>query len=276
MLDLNFCTSSAYCSFDLYVSKMLACCSDALSVSGICRSTFYNMDTTQAIGTLRIMESFMDYGFWIRFEGSSSGNSTSKNRARADLYIGESKLGEGRKFISGIEQNTGAIVKVQVMASKSDHFFVVMNRDGTLYKYRFRKHHIMSPVPDQTLEMKPRILGLKALSSFWSKLAPDVADSWKAVVAAATTMMATDPKWYMEGLAFVRRNRWWEDHQFLPASSEAARAELPPTKPSEDPLTAPYARCFAKVPYHLNFDLLRLVTRSTYTPGILSFPSFIL
>ena len=54
----------------------------------------------------------MDYGFWICFEGSSSGHSTSENRARADLYIGESKLGEGRKFISGIGQNTGAIVKV--------------------------------------------------------------------------------------------------------------------------------------------------------------------
>ena len=277
MLDLNFCTlSPTYCSFDLYVSEMLACYSDALSVSGIRRSTFYNMDTTQAMGTLRITESFMDYGFWIRFEGSSSGNSTSENRARVDLYIGESKLGEGRRFISGIGQNTGAIVKVQVMASKCDHFFIVVNRDGTSYKYRLRKHHIMSPVPDQALEMKSRIPGLKALSSFWSKLAQDVVDSRKAVVAAATTMMATDPKWYMEGLAFVRRNQRWEDHQFLPASSEAARTELPPTKPSEDPLTAPYARCFAKVPFHPDFGLPRLVTRSTYTPGTLSFPSLFL
>ena len=162
------------------------------------------------------------------------------------------------------------------MASKCDQFFVVVNRDGTLYKYRLRKHHIMYPVPDQMLEMKPKIPRLKALSSFWSKLAPDVADSRKAVVAAATTMMAIDPKWYMEGLAFVRRNRRWEDHQFLLASSEAARAELPPTKPSEDPLTAPYARCFAKVPYHPDFGLPRPVTRSTYTPGTLSFPSLIL
>ena len=221
MLDLNFRTSLAYCSFHLYVPKMLACCSDALSIYGIRRSTFYNIDTSQATGTLRITESFMDYGFWIRFEGSSSGNSTSKNPARADLYIGESKLAEGKRFILGIGQNTGAIVKVQAMASKCDHFFIVVNRDGTLYKYRLRKHHIMSPVPDQALEMKLRIPGLKALSSFWSKLAQDVADSRKAVVAAATTMMATDPKWYMEGLAFVRRNRRWEDHQFLPTSSEA-------------------------------------------------------
>ena len=92
------------------------------------------------------------------------------------------------------------------MASKCDHFFVVVNRDGTLYKYRLHKHHIMSLVLDQTLEIKPRIPGLKAISSFKSKLAPNVVDSQKVVVAAATTMMATDPKWYMEGLAFLRRN----------------------------------------------------------------------
>ena len=247
-----------------------------MSVSGILRSTLYKMETTQAMGTLRITESFLDYGFWIRFEEFSSGNFTLENPARADLYIGESKLGEGRRFISGIGQNTGAIVKVQVMASKCDHFFVVVNRDGMLYKYRLRKYHIMSPVPDQALEMRLQIPGLKALSSFWSKLAQDVADSWKAVVAAATTMMATDPKWYMEGLAFVRRNRRWEDHQFLPASSEPARTELPPTKPFEDPLTAPYARCFAKVPFHPDFGLPRPVTQSTYTLGTLSFPSLFL
>ena len=70
------------------------------------------MDTTQATGTLRIMESFMDYGFWICFEGFSSGNSTLENLARAVLYIGERKLEEGRRFISGIGQNAGAIVKV--------------------------------------------------------------------------------------------------------------------------------------------------------------------
>ena len=121
------------------------------------------MDTTQATGTL---EGFMDYGFWIRFQGSSNGNSTSENSTHADLYISESKLGEGRRFISSIGQNVGAIVKVQVMASKCDHFFVMVNRDGTLYKYKLRKHHIMSHVPDQTFEIKSRIPGLKALPSF--------------------------------------------------------------------------------------------------------------
>ena len=155
------------------------------------------------------------------------------------------------------------------------YLFVVVNRDGTLYKYKLWKHHIMSHVLDQMLEIKPRILGLKTLSSFWSKLAPDVADSRKAVVAAATTMMAIDPKWYIEGLAFVRRNQRWEDHHFLLASSEAARVELPPTKPSKDPLIG-YARCFAKVPYYPNFGLPHPVIQSTYTPSTLSFLSLIL
>ena len=133
-------------------------------------------------------------------------------RAHAELYIGESKLGGARRFISGIGQKSGSIVKVQIMASKCDHFFVVVNKDGTLYKYKLCKHHIMSHVPDAALEIKPTIPGLKGLASFWLKLPPDVADSQKALVAALTSMMATNPKWFMEGLQFVRRNRWWEDH----------------------------------------------------------------
>ena len=127
------------------------------------------------------------------------------------------------------------------MASRCDHFFLVVNRDGNLYKHKLRKQHIMSPVPDQALHIKPTIPGLKALASFWSKLPPSVADSRKALVAAATSMMATNPKWFLEGLQFVRRNRRWEDHQLVPASSEAARVEPPPARPFEDPLTAPYA-----------------------------------
>ena len=151
------------------------------------------------------------------------------------------------------------------MASKCDHFFLVVNKDDTLCKYKLRKQHIMSLVPDAVLKIKPTILGLKALTSFWSKLPPDVVDSRKAVVAAATSMLATDPKWYREGLQFVRRNRRWEDHQLVPSSSEAARVEPPPPRPSEDPLTAEYAQCFAKVPYHPDFGIPCLVTRSTYT-----------
>ena len=126
--------------------------------------------------------------------------------AHAELYIGESKLGGARWFILSIGQKSGSIVKVQVMALKCDHFFVVVKRDGTLYKYKLRKHHIMSPVPDEAFEIKSTIPGLKALASFWSKLPSDVADSRKVLVAATTSMMATDPKCYREGLQFVRRN----------------------------------------------------------------------
>ena len=114
------------------------------------------------------------------------------------------------------------------MASKSDHFFLVVKRDGTLYKYKLRKQHIMSPIPDEALEIKPKVPGLKALTSFWSKLPPDVVESRKALVAAPTSMMATNPKWFIEGLQFVRRNRQWEDHQLVLASSEVARVEPPP------------------------------------------------
>ena len=160
------------------------------------------------------------------------------------------------------------------MASKCDHFFLVVKRDGTLYKYKLRKQHIMSPVPDQALQIKPTVPCLKALASFWSKLPPSLTDSRKALVAAATSMMAMNPKWFMEGLQFVRRNRQWEDHQFVPASSEAVRVEPPPPQPSEDPLTAPYAQCFAKVPHHPDFGIPRPVTRSMYTPGTIYFLFF--
>ena len=191
--------------------------------------------------------------------------------AHAELYIGESKLEGARQFISNIGQKSGSIVKVQVMVLKCDHFFVVVKRDGTLYKYKLRKQHIMSDVADEALEIKPTIPGLNALASFWSKLPPDVADSRKALVVVATSMMATDPKWYREGLQFVRRNRRWEDHQLVPASSEATRVEPPPARPSEDPLTASDAQCFVKVPHHPDFGIPCPVTRSMYTPSTIHF-----
>ena len=98
------------------------------------------------------------------------------------------------------------------MASKCDHSFVVVKRDGTLYKYKLGKHHIMSPIPEEVLEIKATISILKALALFWSKLPPDVVDLRKALVAVVTSMMAMDPKWYRERLQFVRRNQWWKDH----------------------------------------------------------------
>ena len=165
------------------------------------------MATNPSTSTLRITESFVDYGFWVQYQSALNVDPNSEMHAHAELYIGESKLGGARRFISGIGQKSGSLVKVQVMVSKCDHFFLVVNRDGTLYKYKLRKQHMMSPVPDQTLQIKPTIPGLKVLVSFWSKLPLSVADSRKALVAAATSMMATNPKWFMEGLQFVRRNR---------------------------------------------------------------------
>ena len=165
------------------------------------------MATNPDTSTLCITESFLDYGFWVQYQSAVHEDPNFEVRAHAKLYIGESKLEGTRQFILGIGQKSGSIVKVQVMASKCDHFFAVVKRDGTLYKYKLRKHHIMSHIPDEALEIKPTIHGLKGLASIWSKLQLDVADSRKALVATAMSMMATNPKWFMEGLQFVRRNR---------------------------------------------------------------------
>ena len=165
------------------------------------------MATNPDTSMLHITESFLDYGFWVQYQIAVHEDPNLEVLAHAELYIGESKLGGVRRFISSIGQKLGSIVKVQVIASKCDHFFVVVKRDGTLYKYKLRKHYIMSHVPNEALKIKPTIPGLKALSSFWSKLSLDVANSRKALVATATSMMAMDPKWYEEGLQFVRKNR---------------------------------------------------------------------
>ena len=51
----------------------------------------------------------------------------------------------------------------------------------------------MTPLPNAVLEIRPRIPGMRCLAAFWSILAPTVADSQRALVAAVTTMMVTDP-----------------------------------------------------------------------------------
>ena len=124
------------------------------------------MATNPNTSTLRITESFLDYGFWVQYQSALNEDPNYEVNTYAELYIGESKLGEARRFISGIGQKSGSIVKVQVMASKCDHLFLVVKRYGTLYKYKLRKQHIMSPVPDQVLQMKPTVSSLKALASF--------------------------------------------------------------------------------------------------------------
>ena len=65
----------------------------------------------------------------------------------------------------------------------------------------------MSPLPTAVLEIRPRILGMRRLATFWAVLAPTVADSRRALVVAVTSMMATDPKWYRAGLDFLQRHR---------------------------------------------------------------------
>ena len=41
------------------------------------------------------------------------------------------------------------------------------------------------------------------------------------------------------------------------------------TEPPEDPLTAPFAQCFAKVPHHPDFGLPRPMRHLPYTPGMI-------
>ena len=65
----------------------------------------------------------------------------------------------------------------------------------------------MSPLSNAVLDIRPRIPGMRHLATFWSILAPTVADSRRALVAAATSMMASDPQWYRAGLDFLRRTR---------------------------------------------------------------------
>ena len=65
----------------------------------------------------------------------------------------------------------------------------------------------MSPLPNAVLDIRLQIAGMRRLAAFWSILAPTVADSRRALVAAATAMMAIDPQWYRAGLDFLRRTR---------------------------------------------------------------------
>ena len=94
------------------------------------------MATNPDTSMFRITESFLDYGFWVQYQSALHEDLNSKVHDHAELYIGESKLGGARWFISGIRQKSGSIVKVQMMASTCDHFFLVVKRDGTLYKYK--------------------------------------------------------------------------------------------------------------------------------------------
>ena len=224
---------------------------------------------------MQITQAFEEYGFWVDCTPPTRGPSNDAARPNVQLVIGESKLGGGRKFISGIGQAAGHILKVHIRAGRSKYFFIVVEREEPVFKYKLRRGNIMSPLPNAVLEIRPRIPGMRRLAAFWSVLAPTVADSRRALVAAATTMMATDPQWYRARLNFLRRERRWEHQSGEPSSSNTAHARESATQPPEDPLTAPFAQCFAKVPHHPNFGVARPIMHSTYTSGMINPPSVV-
>ena len=217
---------------------------------------------------IQITGAFEEYGFWVDYTAPTILQSSEAERAHVKLFIGESKLGGDRPFISGIGQAAGQILKVQIRAGRSKYFFIVVQREAEVYKYKLRHGNIMSPIPNAALEIRPRIPGLRRLAAFWSILAPTVADSRTALVAAATSMMATDPQWYRAGLDFLHRVCRWEQQSGVPSSSTEPRAAPSATEPPEDPLSAPYAQCFAKVPHHPDFGVPRPISHSTYIPGM--------
>ena len=226
------------------------------------KSTGSTMDASK----IQITGAFEEYGFWVDYTAPQVLQSSEAARAHVRLFIGESKLGGDRPFISGIGQAAGQILKVQIKADRSKYFFIVVQREAEVYKYKLRRGNIMSPIPNVVLEIRPRIPGIRRLAAFWSILAPRVVDSRRALVATATSMMATDPQWYRAGLDFLRRTRQWEQRSGEPSSSTGTRAALSTTAPPEDPLTAPFEQCFAKVPYHPDFGVPRPITHSTYIP----------
>ena len=95
------------------------------------------------------------------------------------------------------------------------------------------------------------------------------------MVIVAKVMMATDPQWYRDGLEFVRRNRRWEEQNALPSSLKEAQARPLSTPPLEDPLTASFARCFARILYHPDFGLPRPTSHRTYILGMILFIYYI-
>ena len=148
------------------------------------------------VSTIQIIEAFEEFGFWMVYTALKELQSSDVKRAQVQLFIGESKLSAGKPFISGIGQAAGQTLRVQIKGARSKVFFIVIQREGQLYKYRLRRGNIMSPLPNAVLGIRPRIAGMRSLAAFWSILAPTVADSRRALVAAAIAMMATDPQWY--------------------------------------------------------------------------------
>ena len=119
--------------------------------------------------------------------------------------------------------------------------FLHSRAEGEVYKYKLRRGNIMSPLPNEVLEIRPKIPGMRCLAAFWAFLEPTVANSRRALVAVARAMMAIDPKWYSAALDFLRQTRRWEQQTGEPSSSTTARVRPVATQPPKDPLTAPFA-----------------------------------
>ena len=131
------------------------------------------MDTSD----IQITEAFKDYGFWIEYRASRIVECNVEEPAYVELFIGESKLDGAKQFVFGIGQKSRKISKVQIVAAKSKYFFMVINRDDIVCKYKLWKCNIMCSLPDEVLEMGPRILEMEALVAFWSLFAFRVIDS---------------------------------------------------------------------------------------------------
>ena len=154
----------------------------------------FDIGSTMEAPKIPITYAFEEYGFWVEYMAPNVLQSNEAERPNVQLFIGKSKIGGGRMFISGIGQAAGHILKVHIRAGRSKYFFIVEQREGQVYKYKLRRGNIMSPLPNAVLEIRPRIPGMRRLAAFWAILAPMVADSRRALVAAATSMMATNPK----------------------------------------------------------------------------------
>ena len=235
----------------------------------------FGIGSTMEAPKIPITHALEEYGFWMEYTAPKVLQSNEAERPNVQLVVGKSKIDRGQMFISGIGQAVGHILKVHIRAGRSKYFFIVVQREGQVYKYKLRRGNIMSPLSNVVLEIRPQIPGMRRVAAFWVVLALTVADTQRALVAAATSMMATDLKWYQVGLDFLRRHRRWEQQTGEPSSSTATRARQSTTQPLEDPLTTPFAQCFAKVPHHPDFGVAQPITHSTYTPSMIQTTSVV-
>ena len=92
-----------------------------------------------AASKIQITRAFEEYGFWVDYTAPKVLQSNEATRAHVQLFIGESKLGGDRPFITGIRQAAGQILKVQIRAGRSKYFFIVMQREGEVCKYKLQQ-----------------------------------------------------------------------------------------------------------------------------------------